>query len=76
MSDNREKVEVLNRLISSASAKWGEVEAKNIRSSLELAAEAFCAVEAFTLKPMEVPAQQTSIFHQARKRDESEKDGK
>ena len=76
MADNHEKVEVLNRLISTASETWGEVEAENMRSSLELAAEVFCTVEAFTLKPMEEPAQQTSIFHQARKRHGSEKDGK
>ena len=76
MADNREKVEVLNRLLAAASETWGEVEAENMRSALELAAEAFWTVEAFTLKPMEEPAQQTSVFHQARKRQGREKGGK
>ncbi len=76
MADNHEKVEVLNQFLVAASEKWGEEEAKNMRSALELAAEAFCTVEAFTLKPMEEPAQQRSFFHQARKRHEHEKDGK
>ena len=76
MADNHEKVEVLNRLLIAASEKWGEEEANNMKSAFELAAEAFCTVEAFTLKPMEEPAQQRSFFHQARKRHEHEKDGK
>jgi hypothetical protein len=76
MGDDREKVEVLNRLLAAASETWGEVEAENMRSALELAAEAFWTVEAYTLKPMVEPAQQTSIFHQAMKRKERETDGK
>ena len=76
MADNREKVEVLNRLLAAASETWGEVEAEKMRSALELAAEAFWTVEAFTLKPMEEPAQQTSIFHHWRKRQGREKGGK
>jgi hypothetical protein len=76
MADDREKVEVLNRLLAAASETWGEVEAENMRSALELAAEAFCTVEVFTLKPMEEPAQQTSIFHQTKKRQGRETSGK
>lgn len=76
MADNHEKIEVLNRFLAAASEKWGEEEAKNMKSALELAAEAFWTVETFTLKPMEEPAQQTSIFHQARKRHRHEKGGK
>jgi len=76
MADNREKVEVLNRLLAAASETWGEAEAENMRSAIELAAEAFWTVEAFTLKPMEEPAQQTSVFHQARKRQGRKKGGK
>ena len=37
MADNREKVEVLNRLLAAASETWGEVEAENMRSALEKA---------------------------------------
>jgi hypothetical protein len=75
MADNREKVEVLNRLLAAASETWGAAEAENMRSALELAAEAFWTVEAFPLKPMEEPAQQTSIFHQAKKRKRRETSG-
>jgi len=68
MAENREKVEVLNRILAAASEAWGAEEAAAMRSPLEQAAEALWTVEAFPLTPMEEPAHSTSILRYTQKR--------
>lgn len=68
MTENREKNELLNRILATASETWGAEEAETLRPTLESAVEAFWIVEAFPLAPMEEPAHPASILHHVLKR--------
>jgi hypothetical protein len=62
MGRNPETEAILRRLLEAASETWGEVQAEEMRSAFETAAEAIGVVEAFTLPRMEEPAHQPTIF--------------
>ncbi len=75
MTENREKNELLNRVLATASETWGAEEAETLRPTLEQAVEAFWIVEAFPLAPTEEPAHPALILHHVRKRRDAGKRG-
>ena len=62
MGRNPETEAILRRLLEAASETWGGVQAEEMRSAFETAAEAIGVVEAFTLPRMEEPAHLQTIF--------------